>query len=352
MEIYVLDRDINILGVFSTYEALIWSPKFNEPGTFKATFIFTRKMNAILQTGNILYKTDEDEPVIITRKYLKLNKKGDQTIQVQGYMASRYLAQRIIWDKMVMSGPAEVIMRKMVYDHVIAPSDQGRRMDHIELGMLNGFEGDIEKQVSYDNLQEALTDISKITEIGYRLRLSLDDKMFYFETYKGENRTIGSDKPCIFSRDFGNILTQEYSEDISNYKNVCLIGGTGEDKQRIVTYVGNKTGLDRFEMFLNAASMSNKDITADEYIKQLQEKGEEKLASYYDAKAFESKINQNKAMQFSLGDYVTCTDSVWNVSVNTQIKAIQKGFSKSENSFVCTFGDDVPTLIDLIKAKE
>ena len=102
MEMYVLDRDINILGIFSTYEAIIWNPKLHEPGVFKASFIFTNKMNDILQRGNLIYKTDEDEPAIITRKYLKLNKHGEQTIQVQGYMASRYLNQRIIWSKMVM----------------------------------------------------------------------------------------------------------------------------------------------------------------------------------------------------------------------------------------------------------
>ena len=86
MEIYVLDRDINILGVFSTYEAIIWNPKLNEPGIFKASFVFSEKMNKILRRGNLIYKTDEDEPAIITRRYLKLNKSGDETIQVQYMM--------------------------------------------------------------------------------------------------------------------------------------------------------------------------------------------------------------------------------------------------------------------------
>ena len=76
------------------------------------------------------------------------------------------------------------------------------------------------------------------------------------------------------------------------------------------------------------------------------------MAAYYVAKAFESKINQQKAMTYALGDYVTCNDSEWGVTVNTQVKAIQKGLSKKEEAIVVTFGDDVPTLIDLIKAKE
>lgn len=351
MEMYVLDRDINILGVFSTYEAIIWNPKLHEPGVFKASFIFTNKMNNILQRGNLIYKTDEDEPAIITRKYLKLNKHGEQTIQVQGYMASRYLNQRIIWSKMVMKGTPEELMRKMVYEQVINPTDSNRKMERIELGTLNGYGGEIEKQVTYDNLQEALTDLSKTSELGYRLRLDYGLKKFFFEVYKGIDRTLGTQNPCIFTRDYGNVYTQEYSEDDSNYRNICLVGGAGEDANRIMTTVGEASGLDRYEMFLSASGLSDDGLSRAEYIRQLNQKGKEKMASYYVAKAFESKINQNKAMRFALGDYVTCTDSIWNVAVNTQVKQIEKGFSKTEESFIATFGDDVPTLIDLIKAR-
>lgn len=353
MEIYVLDRDINILGVFNTYDAIIWNPKLHEPGKFKASFIFTEEMNRILQEGNLIYKTDEEDPTaIITKRYLQLNKYGEETIQVQGYMASRYLNQRIIWNKMILKGTPEQIMRQMVYEQVVNPSDPDRKISRIQLGDLHGYEGEVEKQVSYDNLQETLTALSKTSELGYRLNLSITDKMFYFDVYQGINRIAGTKEPCIFARDYGNVYTQEYSEDASNYKNICLVGGSGEDTERILTTVGEAAGLDRYEMFCNAAGLSDKDIATSEYLQQLQQKGKEKLANCHVAKAFESKINQKKAMQYALGDYVTCTDKKWNVTVDTQIKEIQKGYSKSEKSCVVTFGDGVPTLIDLIKAKE
>lgn len=353
MEIYVLDRDINILGIFSTYDAIMWNPKLHEPGKFKASFIFTEEMNRILQEGNLLYKTDEEEAAaIITRKYLKLNKNGEETIQVQGYMASRYLNQRIIWEKMILKGSPEQIMRQMVYEQAVSPADSARKMSRIQLGEFHGYDGEMEKQVTYDNLQEALTAISKTSELGYRLNLDINEKMFYFEVYQGVNRIVGTNEPCIFSRDFGNVYTQDYSEDATNFRNICLVGGSGEDAERIMTTVGNGEGFDRYEMFCNAAGMSNKDITEEEYIQQLQQKGKEKLANYYVAKAFESKINKEKSMQFALGDYVTCTDSKWNIRLDTQIKEIEKGYSKTEKSCVVTFGDGVPTLISLIKAKE
>lgn len=352
MEIYVLDRNINILGVFSTYNAILWNARFHEPGIFKAEFVYSQKMDKILKLGNLLYKTDEDEAGIITMKVQTLNSIGEELIQIRGYMASRYLNQRIIWSKMVISGTIEQVMRKMVYEHVIAPKNPARIMPNIELGSLQGHGEKIEKQITYDNLQEALTDLSKESELGYRLKLDIGERKFFFEVYKGTDRTSGSDIPCVFTRDYGNIYAQEYSEDITNYRNTCLVGGSGEDEDRILAVVGDdNTGLDRYEMFYNASILNNKDITDAEYISQLQQKGREKIAGYYIARTFESKVNQNKVSNSKLGDYVTCMDKKWGIMLNTQIKEIEKCFSKSERSLVMTFGDNVPTLVQLIRAK-
>ncbi len=353
MEIYILDRNLNIAGVISTYDSILWTEKVHEPGNIKAVFVFTEKMNRILQRGYLLYKTDELQPAVITRKTLKLNKYGQQTITIQGYMVTRYFRQRIIWKKMIMKGTPEQLMRQMVQEQIIAPEDETRKMPLIELGELQNFDmNEVEKQITYDNLQEALTDMSKTTELGYRLRLDYARKKLVFEVYRGTNRTQGTEHPCIFTRKFKNVFTQEYNEDEGNYKNVCLVGGPGEDTNRVLVTVGSGAGLDRYEMFYNASGYSEDGITAAVLQDQLRQKGLEKMSAYYIAKAFEVKINKEKAMKFDLGDYVTCKDTQWGITVDTQVKVIQKGYSKTEASYVITLGDDVPTLINLIKAKE
>ena len=353
MEIYILDRNLNIVGVISTYDSILWTEKVHEPGNIKAVFVFTEKMNRILQRGYLLYKTDELQPAVITRKALKLNKYGQQTITIQGYMVTRYFRQRIVWKKMIMKGTPEQMMRQMVQEQIIAPEDETRKIPLIELGDLQNFDMDeVEKQITYDNLQEALTDMSKTTELGYRLRLDYARKKLVFEVYRGTNRTQGTEHPCIFTRKFKNVFTQEYNEDEGNYKNVCLVGGPGEDTDRVLVTVGSGAGLDRYEMFYNASGYSEDGITAAVLQDQLRQKGLEKISAYYIAKAFEVKINKEKAMKFDLGDYVTCKDTQWGITVDTQVKVIQKGYSKTEASYVITLGDDVPTLINLIKAKE
>lgn len=351
MEIYILTPEIEVIGVVSTYEAIIWTNKMYEPGSFKATFVFSEKMNQLLQCENLLYKEDEPEPGIITRKYIKLNKQGEQTIQVQGFMASRYLTRRIVWSKTILKGTPEEAMRQLVYQQVIAPVNADRQMPLIFLGELKGYEGEINKQVTYENLQETLTAIAKTNELGYRLSLDVAQKRFYFDVFRGEKRTAGSSHPCIFSRDFQNVYIQEYSEDRSNCRNVCLVGGMGEDEDRALAIVGEGIGLDRFEMFYNVSGLLDADATDNE-LKILRQKGAEKLNSYVMARSFEVKVNKAKAMPHELGDYVTCTDEQWGITMETQITAIERGYSKTEESYVVTLGKQVPTLIELIKAKE
>lgn len=350
MEIYILNPELFVAGVVTKYDAVIWTDVFDEPGTFQALFLFTDKLNAILKRGNIVYKTDERQAGVINYKNIKLNKEGNTVIQVRGRMASTYLNRRIVWSKMVLSGTSEEVMRRLVEMQAISPEDPDRRMPRIALGEPCGYSDHIEKQVTYSNLQETLTDIASASGLGYRFRLDLADRLFYFEVYKGVDRTLGTKHPCIFTREYGNVYSQEYYEDDSSFKNVCLVCGSGEDEDRITAVVGTAAGLERYEMSYNASFLNQENLTETEYQAQLGQKGTEKLAEYHLVQSFESKINQKKAMEYALGDRVTCYDPRWGIRMDTQIKKTEKNLSKDEQETYLTFGDSRRTITALIKA--
>ena len=346
----MLDKDLNLVNVISKYEAIIWQDILDEPGKFEAEFRFTQEARKVLKRTNILYKTDEAQAGIINYRKIGLNKEGRVVIRVKGRMVSSYLNRRIVWYKMVMSGTSEEVMRKLVEEHVISPRDPKRKMPRIRLGELCGVENHIEKQVTYSNLQETLTEIAAEAGLGYRLRLDLKEKLFYFEVIQGKNRTMGTKSPCIFSRYFKNIDTQEYCEDDSNYKNVCLVCGKGEDENRTTVEVGDASGIDRYEMAYSAAFLGEEGQTEKSYIAQLGQKGNEKLKEYCLVQSFESKIRQSKAPKYEIGDIATCIDDEWGIRMDAQIKKIEKHLSKSERKIYLTFGNSMPMLTDLIKA--
>lgn len=350
MELYVLDKKLDIAGVLSRYEAIIWKDILDRPGKFEAEFLFTLKNMRILKRTNILYKTDEMQAGIINYRHIKLNRDGRVVIRIKGGMASSYLNRRIIWSKTMLSGSSEEIMRQLVEENVVDPVNPKRRMPKIRLGELCGIENHIEKQVTYDNLQETLTEISAEAGLGYRLRLDLKERLFYFEVIKGKDRTIETRKRCIFSRSFNNVETQEYFEDDSNYKNVCLVCGKGEDEDRTIVEVGDAEGVDRYEMSYSAAFLGQEGQTEETYLMQLAQKGSEKLKEFYLVQSFESKIRQGRMQGCELGDIVTCSDDEWEIRMDVQVKQIEKHLSKDEQKVYLTFGDSRPMLTDLIRA--
>lgn len=52
MDIYILDRNFNVLDVITVYEDILWKSVLNEPGTFKADFVYTDRLMWIL-TKNV-----------------------------------------------------------------------------------------------------------------------------------------------------------------------------------------------------------------------------------------------------------------------------------------------------------
>lgn len=350
MEMYVLDKDLKLVGILSGYEAIIWRDILDEPGKFEAEFLFTNRNNKILQRTNILYKKDEMQAGIISYKHIKLDKQGRTKIRIKGKMASTYLNRRIVWEKMVLSGTSEEVMRELVNKQVIEPDDPKRKMARVRLGELCGIDDYIEKQVTYSNLQETLTDIAAAAGLGYKLRLDLKEKIFYFDVIKGTDRTLGTLQPCIFNREFRNVYTQEYYKDDSNFKNVCLVCGVGEDENRVTETVGEASGIDRYEMSYSAAFLKDEGQTEGTYREQLRQKGKEKLKDYYLVESFTSKVRQSKAKKCALGDFVTCNDRRWGIRINSQIKMIEKHLSKDEQEVYFTFGNSQPMITDLIKA--
>lgn len=312
--------------------------------------MFTLKNRKILKRTNILYKTDEMQAGVINYRHIELDKRGRVVIRVKGSMVSSYLNRRIVWSKMILSGTSEEVMRDLVEAQVIAPEDPRRRMPQIRLGEVCGMNNHIEKQVTYDNLQETLTEIAAEAGIGYRLRLDLKQKLFFFEVIKGEDRTLGTLQPCIFSRYFNNVDTQKYCEDDSNFRNVCLVCGVGEDEDRITVEVGEGEGIDRYEMSYSASFLKDEGQVEADYRAQLRQKGSEKLKEYYLVQSFESKIRQNKAPECRLGDMVTCSDDEWDIRLDAQIRQIEKHLSKDEKKIYLTFGNSRPMLTDKIKA--
>ncbi len=251
----------------------------------------------------------------------------------------------------------ENAIRAFVNKNCINPIDANRRIPLLVLGESKEHTQTANFQTSYANVLEQLEDLSNVSGLGYRTLIDVKNKELTFDIYEGRNLTSNQDvnPPAIFSKEFENILEQEYTDSLNNYRSLVLVAGEGEGTERELVTVGEGIGLDRYELFADARDLQSTDgeESIAEYKSMLEERGRLKLAEHTDIQTFESKINLRSNLvykeDFDLGDIVTCTSKKWNVTVNGRITEIEEVYEEDGLNINIVFGNGIPNLIDKIK---
>lgn len=382
MELYIFDRDLNFQGILESFFSLRWVRRYSKCGEFELHCSLTEETLELLKKGNIVWKKGDLEAGYIEYRNLKQDTEGKETLVVKGKFLTGYLGRRIVWGIEKLKTTPELAIRYLIDKHCINPDNPDRIIPYLKLNHLKGIPDDFyylsanqitwepvamnlpetEKQTSYKNLLEEIESIATTNELGIRTLLDIQNKQMLFDVYQGLDRTAGQTKnaPAIFSREFENILEQEFTDSFNNYRNLALVAGEGEGSARELVTVGQGIGLeglDRFELFVDAKDLQSTDgdttIPIEQYREMLVDRGKSKLAETKEIKTFESKINLNSNLKykedFDLGNIVTCTSKRWNVTVDTRITEVEEVYEESGFDVNITFGNSIPTLIDKIK---
>lgn len=359
MELYVFDTNLNLIHVIDNFTSLIWTRRYYKSGEFELHLPLTDDNVKHFQRENIIYKKGDTEAGYIETRQIELNENGEETLLVKGKFLTNYLDRRINWGRLLFNGNSEVLMRKLVNDNCINPSNLNRKIPFLELGSLKGYSETIEYQNSYGNVIEELENIAMTNEFGYRINLDYETKKLIFEIYKGVNRSSNQAliAPCIFSRDFENILNQIYIESNNDYRNTALVGGEGEGAARTLITINNFSGLNRREMFIDARDLQKEVdgivLTDTQYQNILIQRGKEKLAEYQEIKTFENKVNTRGnniyKIDYDLGDIITISDKKWGITLDTRITEIEEVYEDGKIEVNPTFGNIIPKIIDKMK---
>lgn len=316
----------------------------------------------LLKRENIIYIKGDVEAAYIEYINLKQDSEGKEIIIVKGKFLTGYLNRRIIWGTEIINNTSENAMRQLVEHNCINPTDINRKINNLILGSLKNYSATVNYQVSYKDLGDEIENISKLSDLGYKVNFDIGNRKLIFDIYQGLDRSINQNvnPRAIFSKEFENVLEQEFTDSLNNYRNIALVGGIGEGTNRKLAVVGNAAGLDRFEIFADQKNLSNVDeennpISDADYMNLLIEKGNEVLAGAKEIITFDSTINNNSNLEykkdFDLGDIVTCVSKKWNLVINTRITEIEEVYEEKGQRINITFGNNVPTLKDKLKQK-
>lgn len=364
MYLYVFDKDINLEGKVGDYSSFIRRRRYSKCGEFELHCKLDMHNLNLLKKGNIIWGKGDIEAGYIQYKHLKEDKTGKEILVVKGKFMTGYLNRRINWEQITYNGAVNELIEEIINKNAIDPVNPDRAIPKLIFDESNIFTEEISYQNGYGNVLGILEGLSETEELGFKTRFDYKGKQLIFETYKGLDRTSGQNinPRAIFSKEFENILEQEYVDSDIDYKNTALILGEGEGTERERISIEGGQGLDRYEMYVDARDLQSTktvnevqvDIPIEEYREILRNRGLSKLDEHKRIETFDSKINLRSNLEykkdFDLGDMVTCVSKKWGITVDTRITEVEEIYEESGLEINIIFGNNIPTLIDKIKA--
>lgn len=256
IDIYVLNKDLEEIGIIDTYTSLIWVNRYDEIGDCELYIEATNENLTLLKKGNYLSRHDDDMVCRIEKVELDTDTENGNYIIATGYDTKKIIDQRIIWGQSNVDGNVEDYIRNLVYKALVNPNLSARAITDTKgrqnflLGNKANFSEVTSEQNSYKNIGEKIREFCKRYDWGYKV--IVDIKNFYFLLYKGTDRS----ESVIFSPDYENLKTTTYIDDSSNIGNVALVAGEGEGSKRSRNVSGYEEGLDRYEIGVDARDIS------------------------------------------------------------------------------------------------
>lgn len=343
----VRDERFEVIGILDTAQSVIWHSVYYGVGDFQIYIRLTDVLH-VLADAKYITRTDNEEVGVIESILIADDIENGKMITIKGRFAKSLLDRRIIYDlsgtsnkATILQGNVETAVKTLVRKNAIA----SRSLGIFELGTNAGIakfivdeNGDTaQKQVSFENLLDYTEAVLK--EYGIASAVKLSNGKLYYTIYEGTDRstdnTVGN-QPIVFSKEYDNLLSSEYTHDTTLEKNVALIGGEGEGIDRFCVLIGSQSGLHRKEVFVDASSIGKKykdenDVektyTDAEYTALLKTHGKQVTSTMTVKEDFNGVIDiTNGNWKFGedvfLGDIVTVQDNDIGVFKNVRLAEV------------------------------
>lgn len=338
------NAELEVIGILDTSQSVIWHSVYYGVGDFQ---IYIRLTDAIqiINEARYITRPDNDEVGIIESILITDDTESGKMITIKGRFAKSLLDRRIIYNlsgtsnkATILNGNVETNVRSLVNDNAIA----SRSLDILELGAVAGIDkvivdenGDAaQKQVSFKGLLDYTEAVLK--EYGIASTVKLSNGKLQYIVYEGADRSADNtdgNQPIVFSKEYDNLLSSEYTHDTTLEKNVALVGGEGEGIDRFCVLLGSQSGLERKEVFVDASSLGKKykdDADVEQtytdavYTEMLKAHGRQVTAAMKSTEDFNGAIDiTNGNWKYNedvfLGDIVTVQDNEIGVFKNVRL---------------------------------
>lgn len=325
MDLYVYEN-FELQGLITQYDSLRWTRRFNDIGECEIEMPFDEEIFKLLKINTVLYHRQTKETCFILQKNVTTNSYGNEILTIIGKSISCILESRMtsfIGDTTVTG-----LVTKLLNENFINATNANRNIPSMVFGAVS-LKNNPSISVKYENV-DVYTIIKEITQqydIGFRVRYDIPNKKYVFELYEGIIQT-----DVKFSKEFNNVIEQEYYLNTTQNKNTCIV----EDNEgsTITVNDGNK-GLGRKETYMKLDSQSTS--TAQEqgklYLQQF------KILESMDTVMDTNSIQFEYLVDWDLGDVVTTINKKLGVTIQKNIVEIEEFYDTTGLNLAVTFGD-------------
>lgn len=348
MDIYVLDSSAQILDMIDTFESNIWTVQYFDTNDFELVVPATDKNIDLLQKDRLLCR-DKDRDggtwqnvMIIENIKIVADWEDGNQMTVSGRGLKSIVGRRVIWKQTNLTGKVETGIRQIITENIISPDDEKRKIDNFILDEPAGITDTFDIQARGEDLDEWITSACQTYGIGWDVYIK--DGKFVFKLYKGLDRSYNQKNrlPVVFSDEFDNLLASTYTYERAEFKNAALIGGEGEGVNQRTTTIGDSSGLERYEAYIDGSSVSSNGtiITEEQYYKMLQDYAKDELNTTSFTESFEGNVipdgNYILNQDYFLGDTVQVINE-YGISATPRIVEIIESEDQNGTSIVPTF---------------
>ena len=288
MDIYVINKQFEQVAVIDSYVSIIWTLRYFTCGDFELYLQAKEGLLDILQEGFYLVREKDMDAtgkmknvmIIENREILTDAENGDNLI-ITGRCLKSLLKRRVVSEQTVLQGTVLNCLKMLVNECIINPTVSARQISNFYPGTDTFTDSTkMKKQVTGTNLADVFEEICTAYGFGYDVYLS--NNKFYLYFYKGKDRSYAQNvnPHVVVSEAFDNLLSSDYKQSKEDFANVAYVAGEGEGNARKKAMVGTASGLDRYEVWVDArnASSNEGEISDVEYMAMLTADGQEQLA--------------------------------------------------------------------------
>lgn len=242
----------------------------------------------------------------------------------------------------VVSGTTSQCVQHYLDNNIINPADNSRKIPMNFLSQTDGLAED-SYMARLEKLSDIIKNLCQNAGIGYSIIWNFTTNQFLFVLKSGTDRSMNQSEisRVIFCPSWGNVISQEFEHDISNYYNIAYSEGAGI-VQTVQRGSIEPSGIQRRECTTSVSVETTKDI--EKYTLYALEDNTE-------THSFQLKVSaQGYGTEYFLGDTVTVRDSYTHSNYNAVITQVTKKYSATEQNIEITLGKKkLPLLNRIIK---